>query len=100
MHGRCNYGVLKIQTELAKQGVIVIINRIKRLRTLHGIRYKTLKKKFRVTTNSIHQLPVARNLLDRQFSCTTPNQGWVAGITYIPTGESWLYLAAGRPVYL
>ena len=92
-HGRCINGALKIQTELASQGVIVRINRIKRLRILHGIRY-THKKKFKVTTNSIHQQPVVRNLLDRQFSCTTPNQAWVAGITYIPTGESWLYLAA------
>ena len=92
-HGRCINGALKIQTELATQGVIVRINRIKRLRTLHGLRY-THKKKFRVTTNSMHQLPVARNLLDRQFSCTAPNQAWVAGITYIPTGESCLYLAA------
>ena len=85
--GRGIYGPLKIQTELATQGVMAGINRIKRLRTLHGIRC-THKKKFRVTTDSKHLMPVARNLLDRQFACTAPNQVWVADITYIPTGET------------
>jgi putative transposase len=72
------------------------INRIKRLRTLHDIRC-THKNKFRVTTDSKHLMPLARNLLDGQFNCTAPNQVWVADITYItyiPTGEGWLYLAA------
>ena len=85
--GRDIYGPFKIQTELAAQGVMAGINRIKRLRTLHGIRC-THKKKFRVTTDSKHYLPVAPNLLDRQFTCTAPNQVWVADITYIPTGET------------
>ena len=72
----------------AAQGVIASINRIKRLRTLHGIRC-THKKKFRVTTNSKHYLPVAPNLLDRQFACTAPNQVWVADITpYRSTGQA------------
>ena len=83
-----------------QRSVIAGINRIKRLRTLHGIRC-THKKKFRVTTDSKHLLPIARNLLDRQFVCTAPNQVWVADITYIPTGEGWLYLAAvKRPIHL
>lgn len=47
-----------------------------------------------MTTDSKHYLPVAPNLLDRQFACTAPNQVWVADITYIPTDEGWLYLAA------
>ena len=85
--GRGIYGPLKIQTELAAQGVIAGINRIKRLRKLHGIRCSH-KKKFRVTTDSKHYLPVAPNLLDRQFACTAPNQVWVADITYIQTDET------------
>jgi putative transposase len=44
-------------------------------------------------------MPVARNLLNRQFDCTAPNQVWVADITYIPTGEGWLYLAAVKDLY-
>ena len=96
--GRGTYGPLKIQTELATQGLFVGLNRIKRLRTLHGIRC-THKKKFRVTTDSKHRMPVAPNLLDRQFTPTAPNQVWVTDITYIPTGEGWLYLAAVKDLH-
>ena len=65
----------------------------------HGIRC-THKKKFKVTTDSKHNLPVAPNLLDRQFAQTTaPNQVWVADITYIPTDEGWLYLAALKDLH-
>ncbi len=45
------------------------------------------------TTDSRHALPLARNLLDRQFTAAAPNQVWLADITYIPTNEGWLYLA-------
>src|SRR5665811_31063 len=96
--GRGTYGPKKIRDELIDQGIVAGLNRIKRLRTLHGIRC-THKKKFRVTTDSKHNLPVAENLLDRQFVRTAPNQVWVAdpstwlrtGITYIPTDEGWLF---------
>ncbi len=74
------------------------MNRIKRLRQLHGIRC-THKKKFRVTTDSEHRWPLSKNLLDRQFACTRPNQVWVADITYIPTSEGWLYLAGIKELY-
>ena len=45
------------------------------------------------TTDSKHSLPVAENLLDRNFAAEKPEQVWLADITYIPTGEGWLYLA-------
>lgn len=51
------------------------------------------KRKFRVTTDSNHGLPVARNLLDRDFTATRPNEKWTSDITYIRTREGWLYLA-------
>ena len=89
--GRGTYGPKKIRDELAEQGIVAGLNRIRRLRTLHGIRC-THKKKFRVTTDSKHNLPVAENLLNRQFSPNSPNQVWVADITYIPTDEGWLFL--------
>jgi putative transposase len=57
-----------------------------------NIRAKT-KRKFKVTTDSKHSLPVAPNLLDRQFWADQPNQIWLADITYVPTREGWLYLA-------
>ena len=96
--GRGIYGPEKIQSELLAQGIPAGLNRIKRLRRLHGIRC-THKKKFRVTTDSKHQLPIAENVLDRQFAQTAPNQVWVADITYIPTDEGWLYLAALKDLY-
>ena len=96
--GRGTYGPKKIHTELAEQGVVVGLNRVRRLRKLHGIRCSH-KKKFRVTTDSRHNLPVVPNLLDRQFACSAPNQVWVADITYIPTDEGWLYLAAIKDLH-
>jgi len=50
-------------------------------------------KKYKATTNSNHNLPVAENLLNREFTATAPNQKWVSDITYVPTDEGWLYLA-------
>jgi len=50
-------------------------------------------KKYKATTNSNHSLPVAENLLNREFKTTHPNEKWVSDITYIPTDEGWLYLA-------
>ena len=96
--GRGIYGPEKIQNELLAQGMKAGLNRIKRLRRLHGIRC-THKKKFQVTTDSKHQLPIAENVLDRQFAQTAPNQVWVADITYIPTEEGWLFLAALKDLY-
>ena len=50
-------------------------------------------KKFKATTDSNHDLPVAPNLLDQNFSADAPNQKWVCDITYLWTGEGWMYLA-------
>ncbi len=52
------------------------------------------KKKFKATTNSKHNFPIAPNLLKKDFRAKTPNEKWVGDITYIPTDEGWLYLAA------
>jgi putative transposase len=51
------------------------------------------KRKFKATTNSRHDLPIAPNHLDRQFTVKQPNQAYVGDVTYIPTQEGWLYLA-------
>ena len=96
--GRGIYGPEKIRSELLAHGMVAGLNRIKRLRRLHGIRC-THKKKFRVTTDSKHSLPIADNVLDRQFAQTAPNRVWVADITYISIDEGWLFLAAVKDLY-
>lgn len=58
----------------------------------HGIRARG-KKRFRVTTDSRHDLPIAPNLLNRQFTVAAPDKVWVGDITYIPTDEGGLFLA-------
>jgi len=57
-----------------------------------GLTCKT-KRKFKVTTDSKHQLPIAPNLLNREFEAMGPDQKYVGDITYIWTQEGWLYLA-------
>jgi len=97
--GRGSYGPIKIQEELAEQDLRAGINRIKRLRKLHGIRCKQ-KRKFEATTDSRHTLPIAPNRLEQRFNDTTaPNQVWVADITYIATDEGWLYLAGIKDLH-
>jgi transposase InsO family protein len=63
-----------------------------------GIKAKT-KRRFKATTDSKHNLPVAPNLLDRNFEAAGPNKIWAADITYIPTREGWLYLAVCIDLY-
>ena len=64
----------------------------------NDIRAKTARK-FRHTTDSNHAMPVADNVLDRQFAPEAANEKWVADITYVPTREGWLYLAAVEDLY-
>ncbi len=66
--------------------------RIIRLMKKAGLYCKT-RKKFRATTDSSHNKPIADNLLERQFNVTEPDRYFVGDITYIATDEGWLYLA-------
>jgi transposase InsO family protein len=63
-----------------------------------GLRAKA-KKKYKVTTDSKHSLPVAPNVLNRDFTATAPNQKWVGDISYIGTEEGWMYLAVVIDLY-
>ena len=90
---RGTYGSPRVHADLAAMGLRHGKKRIARLMRENGIRAKQ-KKKFKVTTDSKHSHPVAPNLLGRDFSASSPNQKWLADITYIWTREGWLYLAA------
>ena len=92
------YGAEKLQHDLAEHGIRVGICRIKRIRKRLGIRCKQ-KRKFKATTNSKHTLPIAENILGQQFKVTAPNKVWVSDITYVPTDEGWLYVAAHKDLF-
>jgi transposase InsO family protein len=89
---RESYGAARLQAELQSEGFAAGRDRIARLRRDLGIRCRQ-KRKFKATTNSNHDLPVAENLLQQHFTAQAPNEVWHTDITYIPTGEGWLYLA-------
>ncbi len=95
---RKTYGSPRVTFELRAQGVLCSENRVTRLMREAGIRAKS-KRKYRVTTDSKHNLPVAPNLLNRQFTIDRPNSVWLSDITYIWTSEGWLYLASVVDLY-
>lgn len=90
---RQTYGSRKITQELRRKGQLVNHKRVERLMKLVGLRSK-LAKKYKATTNSKHHLPVAENILNREFTATKPNMKMVSDITYLWTEEGWLYIAA------
>lgn len=90
--GRSTYGSKRIQQELADQDIHIGRDRIHRLRKELGLRC-IQNRKFKATTNSAHDLPVAPNLLDQRFAVDSPGKVYGTDITYIPTSEGWLYLA-------
>ena len=95
---RQTYGPVRLQRDLADNGVVVGVHRIKRIRKKLGIRCRQ-KRKFKATTDSRHSLPVVDNLLHQRFEASAPNQIWLSDITYIPTGEGWLYLAGHKDLF-
>lgn len=92
------YGSPRITEELKSRGIPVSRDRVKRLMKASGIRAKH-KRRYKATTDSKHALPVAPNLLERQFVRSAPDQVWTTDITYIPTREGWLYLAVVMDLY-
>jgi putative transposase len=95
---RESYSARRLQPELAADGFVAGRDRIARLRRELDIRCRQ-KRKFKATTNSNHNLPVAENVLEQTFAPSAPNEVWVADITYIPTVEGWLYLAGIKDVF-
>lgn len=89
---RRSYGPLRVYDALKDHGAVCGRHRVARLMRQHDIRAKQ-KRPYKVTTDSRHALPVAENLLNRQFDVQAPNQVWSADVTFIPTRQGWLYLA-------
>ena len=93
------YGSPRVHRALLIDGESVSRNTVAKLMRRAKIRAKSRRRYVPRTTDSRHQKPVARNLLDRDFTAPGPDRKWVADITYVPTGEGWLYLAAVLDVY-
>ena len=86
------YGSPRVHEDLQEQGIRCGRKRVARLMRENGIRAKQARR-FKATTDSDHNDPVAPNLLDREFHVDVPDRVWVADLTYIWTREGWLYLA-------
>ncbi|WP_390835500.1 IS3 family transposase [Tautonia plasticadhaerens] len=95
IHGevKSRYGSPRNHAELAARGMPCCVNTVARLMRQHGIAAKT-RRRFRCTTDSNHGRPVAENVPDRRFTPGAADRAWAADITYVPTREGWLYLAA------
>ena len=91
-------GARRIQAELEEQGYKHDIKTIANSMERQGLVAKAARK-FKVTTDSKHSLPVAENLLAQNFTADQPNQKWAGDITYLMTGEGWLYLAVIIDLY-
>ena len=87
------YGSPRVHADLQARGLRVGKKRVERLMRAQGLAARR-KRRFKRTTDSRHTQPIAPNLLQRQFAASAPNQVWVTDVTYISTGEGWLYLAA------
>ncbi len=97
--GRQTYGSARIQGILADQGICCGRERVARLMQVAGLKPKT-RRPFRViTTDSKHQLPVAANQLDQDFTADGPDQKWGTDITYVATAAGRLYLAVVLDLY-
>jgi putative transposase len=88
------YGSPRMTRELQDQGLPIGRRRTARLMRRYGMRALTRRRFRPTTTDSRRALPIAPSLLQQEFAVSEPNQVWLADITYIPTGEGWLYLAA------
>ena len=88
------YGSPRVYEVLAAQGTPVSENTVAKIMKKHGLQGRQKRKFVPRTTDSAHDRPIAPNVLGRQFTAQTPNRKWATDITYIPTDEGWLYLAA------
>ena len=96
--GRGTYGSVRVHRELVDQGFEIGRRRVARLMAEMGLAGLPARK-FQTTTDSNHAKPIAANVLNRDFKASRPNEKWVTDITYVWTGEGWLYVAAVMDLY-
>jgi len=89
-HG--TYGSPRVLRDLRDEGIAIGRKRVARLLRAAGLQ-GVARRRFRLTTDSDHAFPVAPNVLNQAFAVAAPNQAWAADLTYLATGEGWLYLA-------
>lgn len=92
------YGSPRVFAELRNQGEMINHKRVENLMKKNKIQAR-MKRKFRVTTDSKHNDPIAENILNRDFIANKPNEKWVSDITYIHTLQGWLYLCTVIDLY-
>lgn len=92
------YGYRRVHQQLKRNGWTCNHKTVEKLMREHGMRPRR-RRKFKVTTDSRHTLPVAKNLLNRRFKAQRADEIWVSDITYIETQEGWLYLAVFIDLY-
>jgi putative transposase len=95
---RGRYGAPRVHGQLAREGIAVSRKRVARLMREAGLKAKG-RRKYKATTDSEHALPIAPNLLERDFHAERPDAAWVSDITYIWTRQGWMYLAVILDLY-
>ena len=98
MEHREDYGSPRITKALRAENMTCSENRIARLMRLNGI-VAVQRRKFKATTDSKHNWPVAPNILERHFTAPEPNKIWVTDLSYVWTWEGWLYLSFVLDLY-
>ena len=93
-----SYGSIRMTKELKARGRMTGKNKVAKMMRAAGLRAKR-RRKFKVTTDSKHNYPVAPNLLDQEFTASRPGEVWVSDITYCKTRNGWLYLTVIIDLY-
>ena len=97
--GRNNYGTRRIADKLKElYGLIVSRKRISAIMKDLNLKVN-IKRRYKNTTDSNHNLPIAPNILNRDFYASNPDEKYVGDITYVPTAEGWLYLSTVIDLY-
>ncbi len=96
---RATYGSPRVHAELLAQGRTCNRKTVAKCMKAAGIQAKTHRRFRMTTTDSNHPHPIAENLVNRNFQPAQPNETWTADITYVPTDEGWLYLAAVEDLF-